>query len=129
MTTFSSYSKVTSAPASSTAAIESGTFVVSLEVEALEPLYEPLRQDELLGGLWNEAMIERGRPLAGSTGVMAASTDMGNVSQHVPSLHPFVGITGVDAALHTVDTPLNELNEDALIPGAAALERINASLR
>lgn len=75
----------------------------ALEVEALEPLYEPLRQDDLLGGLWNEAMVERGRPLAGSTGVMAASTDMGNVSQHVPSLHPFVGITGVDAALHTAD--------------------------
>ena len=33
------------------------------------------------------------------------------------------------ASLHTVDTPLNALNEDALIPGAAALERINASLR
>ena len=29
----------------------------------------------------------------------------------------------------TVDTPLNALQEDALIPGAKALERINASLR
>jgi len=33
------------------------------------------------------------------------------------------------AALNTVDTPLNELDEGALCPGAAALERINASLR
>jgi 2-oxoglutarate ferredoxin oxidoreductase subunit beta len=33
------------------------------------------------------------------------------------------------AALNTVDTPLNELDEAALVPGAAALDRINASLR
>jgi 2-oxoglutarate ferredoxin oxidoreductase subunit beta len=33
------------------------------------------------------------------------------------------------ASQNTVDTPLNALDEAALIPGAAALERINASLR
>jgi 2-oxoglutarate ferredoxin oxidoreductase subunit beta len=31
--------------------------------------------------------------------------------------------------LHTVDTPLNSLNEQDLCPGQAALDRINASLR
>jgi len=33
------------------------------------------------------------------------------------------------ASLNTVDTPLNELREKELIPGAAALEKFNASLR
>ncbi len=33
------------------------------------------------------------------------------------------------AHLSTVDTPLNALDEDALCPGAAMLERLNASLR
>jgi 2-oxoglutarate/2-oxoacid ferredoxin oxidoreductase subunit beta len=33
------------------------------------------------------------------------------------------------AALRTVDTPLNALDDAALVPGAAALERLNASLR
>jgi len=33
------------------------------------------------------------------------------------------------AAQNTVDTPLNELDDAALVPGNAALERINASLR
>jgi len=28
-----------------------------------------------------------------------------------------------------VDTPLNQLNEPELVPGQAALERINAALR
>ena len=31
--------------------------------------------------------------------------------------------------LNTVETPFNELDEVALIPGAAALNRLNASLR
>jgi len=33
------------------------------------------------------------------------------------------------ASLQTVDTPLNELDDAALCPGSAALERLNASLR
>jgi 2-oxoglutarate ferredoxin oxidoreductase subunit beta len=33
------------------------------------------------------------------------------------------------ASLNTVDIPLNTLNEDALCPGSAALEKFNASLR
>jgi 2-oxoglutarate ferredoxin oxidoreductase subunit beta len=31
--------------------------------------------------------------------------------------------------LDTVDTPLNALDEKALCPGSAALDKINASLR
>lgn len=80
------------------AALATGT---ALEITATEPVYEPLLQDEVLGAAWNAAMQRRGRPLNGSLGVMAASTDMGNVSQRVPSLHPFVGITGAHGALHT----------------------------
>ncbi len=33
------------------------------------------------------------------------------------------------ALLNTVDVPLNQLGEKDLIPGAAALEKFNASLR
>jgi 2-oxoglutarate/2-oxoacid ferredoxin oxidoreductase subunit beta len=33
------------------------------------------------------------------------------------------------AHLKTVDTPLNALDDDALVPGSKALEAINASLR
>jgi 2-oxoglutarate ferredoxin oxidoreductase subunit beta len=33
------------------------------------------------------------------------------------------------AHLHTVDTPLNALNEQDLCPGQAALDKINAGLR
>ena len=85
------------------ACLEAGAVATGARVEIVgtEPVYEPLRQDEGLGHAWNAAMTVLGRPLAGSLGVMAASTDMGNVSQRVPSLHPFVGITGAGGALHT----------------------------
>ena len=42
-------------------------------------------------------------------------------------LHPEP--TDLHAALNTVDTPLNGLREAELVPGAAALEKFNASLR
>jgi len=37
--------------------------------------------------------------------------------------------TDLHAALNTVDTPLNALREPELVPGSAALEKFNASLR
>ena len=37
--------------------------------------------------------------------------------------------TDLHAALRTSATPLNRLDEAALCPGAAALEKINASMR
>ena len=85
------------------ACLESGAVATgaALAIERTEPVYEPLRQDEVLGVAWNAAMQRLGRPLNGSLGIMAASTDMGNVTQRVPGLHPFVGISGAGGALHT----------------------------
>lgn len=73
----------------------------SIDTVATEPLYEPLLQNDTLGEVWNEGMSVLGLPIEGSLGVNAASTDMGNVSQRVPSLHPFVGVQGSSASLHT----------------------------
>lgn len=89
-----------------------------LAIEQTEPVYEPLRQDETLGQAWNGAMRELGRPLNGSLGTTAASTDMGNVSQRIPSLHPFIGIPGAGGALHTVEFAQHAESE----PGRALME-------
>jgi len=91
------------------AALATGTM---LEIATTEPVYEPLMQDEVLGAAWNAAMEQLGRPLAGSLGVMAASTDMGNVSQRVPALHPFVGISGAGGALHTREFAAHAASEE-----------------
>ena len=43
--------------------------------------------------------------------------------------HVEVAMLDVMLALNTVRVPLNRLSEKELCPGAAALEKINASLR
>ncbi len=105
------------------ACLEAGAVATgaALEIEATEPVYEPLQQDEVLGAAWNAAMAQLGRPLQGSLGVMAASTDMGNVSQRVPGLHPFVGITGAGGALHTREFAAHAISPEgfALMDDAA----------
>ncbi|WP_422116250.1 amidohydrolase [Brachybacterium sp. UNK5269] len=105
------------------ACLEAGAVATgaTLAIEATEPVYEPLQQDEVLGAAWNAAMEQLGRPLQGSLGVMAASTDMGNVSQRVPGLHPFVGITGAGGALHTREFAAHAVSAEgfALLDDAA----------
>ena len=117
------------------ACLEAGAVATgaALEITTTEPIYEPLLQDELLGTAWNAAMQQLGRPLEGSLGIMAASTDMGNVSQRVPSLHPFVGITGAGGALHTREFAAHadseegyRLMDDAAIALAAVIRDIAA---
>ena len=89
-------------------ALATGT---TLEFEQTEPLYEPLVQDDVLSAHWNDAMAFFGRNVERSTGLSGGSTDMGNVSQTIPSIHPWVGIPGADVPIHShgfaaaADTP------------------------
>ncbi|NQX30040.1 amidohydrolase [Microbacteriaceae bacterium VKM Ac-2854] len=79
-------------------ALATGTTV---ELEPTEPLYEPLQQDAALGASWNAAMAQLGYDVTPGPGLSGGSTDMGNVSRRVPSLHPWVGIPGVTTPIHT----------------------------
>ncbi|MEB3370094.1 amidohydrolase [Saccharopolyspora mangrovi] len=90
------------------AAIATGTEVT---IEATEPLYEPLVQDDALAAHWTAAMQSFGRDTTPSAGLSGGSTDMGNVSQVIPSLHPWLSIPGADVPIHShgftalADTP------------------------
>ncbi|MFH8516131.1 M20 family metallopeptidase [Streptomyces gelaticus] len=72
-----------------------------LAVEATEPLYEPLVQDDALAGFWTSAMAAFGRDVTSGDRLAGGSTDMGNVSQVIPSLHPWLSIPGADAPIHS----------------------------
>jgi amidohydrolase len=80
------------------AALATGT---SLTIEAAEPLYEPLLQDTSLAAHWTEAMEVFGKDTSPSAGITGGSTDMGNISQVIPSLHPWLSIPGADVAIHS----------------------------
>ncbi|MDR6986889.1 amidohydrolase [Paenarthrobacter nitroguajacolicus] len=64
--------------------------------------YAELRQDAFLSHAYREAMQAKGRDVAFNADPVA-STDMGNVSQVVPAIHPMVGYDVRGAAHHTAD--------------------------
>lgn len=77
----------------------------TLDIEQSGNVFADLRQDGFLAGAYAEAMERRGRsvPLRGDA---IASTDMGNVSHRVPSIHPMVGYDVGGAAHHTAEFAL-----------------------
>ncbi|MDI2035997.1 M20 family metallopeptidase [Paenarthrobacter nitroguajacolicus] len=74
----------------------------TLQVTPSGNSYAELRQDAFLSQAYRDAMTARGRDVACSTDPVA-STDMGNVSQLVPSIHPMVGYDVRGAAHHTAE--------------------------
>lgn len=80
------------------AALATGTTLV---IEEAEPLYEPLLQDDALAAHWTEAMAAFGKDTSRSSGLSGGSTDMGNISQVIPSLHPWLSIPGADVPIHS----------------------------
>lgn len=92
---------------------------------APEHAYAPVRHDETLAALWDANLTARGRSLtrAPITGG-GPSTDMGNVSQVVPAIHPLIAILGETARPHTpgfTAAAVTPAANDALIDGAVAL--------
>lgn len=80
------------------AALATGT---GLEFEETEPLYEPLLQDDALAAHWSAAMESFGKDVTPAVGLAGGSTDMGNISQVIPSLHPWLSIPGADSSIHS----------------------------
>jgi metal-dependent amidase/aminoacylase/carboxypeptidase family protein len=74
----------------------------TLEVTPTGNDYAELRQDAFLSEAYRAAMTAKGRDVAFSAEPVA-STDMGNVSQLVPSIHPMVGYDVRGAAHHTAE--------------------------
>lgn len=82
------------------AALATGT---ELAVESTEPLYEPLLQDHELAANWTAAMDVFGKDTTPAAGMGGGSTDMGNISQIIPSLHPWLSIPGANVPIHSHD--------------------------
>lgn len=66
-----------------------------------------VRANDQLVSRWVEAQRRRGRephPRGVVSEILAASTDFGNVSYRVPSIHPLIKIANEDQALHPVSS-------------------------
>ncbi|MBM9468932.1 amidohydrolase [Nakamurella leprariae] len=101
----------------------------TVAITETEPRYEPLRQHEGLGALWSSAIGELGHPVHRAPLPGLASTDMGNVSQRIPSLHPWLPLPGVQAVIHSRDFAAQAATPSAhraMLDAAVALARTAA---
>jgi amidohydrolase len=72
----------------------------ALTIEDLSPTYAELVTDEELALLWRDEAARAGRVLDPTQAPMMASTDMGNVSLEVPTIHPTLDINTQGAVNH-----------------------------
>ncbi|MGW2894243.1 M20 family metallopeptidase [Streptomyces sp. NPDC001212] len=88
------------------ACFEAGALATGAEL-ALETVgndYADLRQDLDMCALYREAAVDLGRTVPPrDPRLRGGSTDMGNISQTVPSIHPMIGYDCGDAIMHNPD--------------------------
>lgn len=112
-----------------------------IEVDPVPP-YLPLEPNVELGRRWADALAARGRQTPAPPPVPTQggpSTDMGNVTQFIPSIHPSIGLGGPDDVFPhnaafadlTVQPPAFDALADAAVAlGSAAIDYLaDAELR
>lgn len=111
------------------AALATGT---ALEIRRSQPDYLDLRQDSWLLRTYESHLKEFGRAAEPvPPGSVSASTDMGNVSQALPAIHPHIGVLGCRATPHNaafaqeMTTPAAD---SALLDAARLLARTGVDL-
>ncbi|RVU28595.1 M20 family peptidase [Streptomyces antnestii] len=103
----------------------------TLEVRAHGRDFADLRQDPFMSDAYEAAARGLGRTVLSRHGESMASTDMGNVSHLVPTIHPTVGYDTGGAKQHTPEftaygtTPGADL---AVLDGATALALVGVDL-
>jgi metal-dependent amidase/aminoacylase/carboxypeptidase family protein len=74
-----------------------------LEIRGGDKPYADMRYDHEMSAIYKRNAEALGRTfpkLSLMMARMAASTDMGNISQTIPSIHPLIGIDSLPAANH-----------------------------
>jgi len=97
-----------------------------MEVHPTCPEYSDLQTNRALIDLYRANSAALGRPIAepSPTTRVVASTDMGNVSHLVPSIHPMIGVAPPDVPLHSAEFARwagSEEGDRAVLDGAKAM--------
>lgn len=87
--------------------------------------YAPMKNNVILAGLFKQNLESLGRQVETfDAGLGLGSTDMGNVSQVVPSIHPTIAIAPREVLIHTPDfaaAAASEAGQQGLIDAAKAM--------
>jgi amidohydrolase len=98
-----------------------------LEIRGGDKPYADVKYDHEISLLYKRNAEALGRefpPLSSMMQRMAASTDMGNVSQIIPSIHPMIGINSLPAANHQPEFTAHCVTpsaDKAVLDGALAM--------
>lgn len=95
-----------------------------LEISNYEISYDNMRTNRTLSDAFNKNLKFAGVQEVLPSKSAYGSADMGNVSQVVPAIHPYIGLDCPNAAGHSrefADATITEKAHDALLKGAAAL--------
>lgn len=85
--------------------------------------YAPVKADADLARCWDANVVARGRTLTTNT-LDGGSTDMGNVTQVLPGIHPMIAFLGETAAAHSTaftTAAATPAADDAVLDGALVL--------
>ena len=97
-----------------------------VDLEWIDPVYSDMADNEALLERYVANAVELGRDPAPSSGEakVTGSTDMGNVSQLVPSIHPMMKVAPDDVAIHTPEFAAwarGDAGDAAVVDGAKAM--------
>ncbi|RDH77759.1 M20 family peptidase [Mycolicibacterium moriokaense] len=104
------------------------------EVEQTEPPYDELTPDTWLAEVFRGEMVRLGRqplPEEVEAAVPLGSTDMGNVTQVMPGIHPVVGVDAGGASVHQpgfAAAAASPSGDKAVVEGAIMLARTVVAL-
>jgi amidohydrolase len=103
-------------------------------VSATEPAYDELAPDSWLAEVFRGEMVRIGRsplPAEVEAAFPLGSTDMGNVTQVMPGIHPIVGIDAGGASVHQpafAEAAAGPSADTAVVEGAIMLARTVVTL-
>ena len=89
--------------------------------------YKALDKQGLTSEIVDITEVAEARDYVMALGYLQARATRGQIVTGLLFVDPEAG--DLHDAVGTIDTPLNQLNEAELVPGAAALEKLNAALR
>lgn len=98
-----------------------------IEIERTMPTYAELRPDPFLSASYRSNAGRLGRTFREVDERVrraSGSTDMGNISQHIPSAHPMIGLGRESGTIHTEEfarASVSAAGDRAVVEGALAL--------
>lgn len=95
-----------------------------LELTWIDPPYAEMIDDPTLLSLYAANARSLDRPFDEDAAEVVGSTDMGNISQHVPSIHPLIAVAPPGVSIHTAEFARHaggEAGDRAVLDGAKAL--------